>query len=75
MGWMMHWGQIEEQKVYIVCPVNERYGDRALYLGTPIGFRKGWEVMRLMEGCYAALESPEFVPLPGVGGTAVPGDG
>lgn len=58
-AWITDWAFIVDDKDYIVCPINAR-PDKSLYLGQPTGVLKGWEVARLMKGCYAALICPAF---------------
>lgn len=55
--WITDWAKIDDSKWYFVCPINKS-GDR-VYLGQPEA-RVGWSVKRLLRGCYAALERPEF---------------
>ena len=57
--WITDWTRIDDARKYFVCPINQG-NDGALYLGSPIGVRHGWEVKRLMSRCYAAIEFPEF---------------
>ncbi len=63
MEWITDWSGIGDKTDYIVCPINAR-PDGILYLGQPTGRMLGWQVKRLMERCYAALEAPIFLGLP-----------
>lgn len=59
MEWITDWSRIILDEKYLVCPINARE-DKTLYLAQPIGFKNGWEVVRLMEGCYTALLTPKW---------------
>ena len=56
--WITDWRLLGEHATYIVCPINRR-DDGTYYLGQP-KMMYGWEVRRLRELCYAALECPEY---------------
>ncbi len=59
--WVIDWSDIGEDTCYLVRPVHAR-PDGALYLGSPPQVIFGWQVKRLMEGCYAAMEIPDPEP-------------
>lgn len=58
--WITDWSKIEDNKKYLVCPINSKVTDGTLYLGQPTAIESGWKVKRYMEKCYAALPVPEF---------------
>lgn len=58
--WIANWDEIDKDKTYIVCPIHEFKDRGTLYLANPGSFMLGWQVKRLMAGCYAALEKPPF---------------
>ncbi len=60
--WITDWSLIDEESLYIVCPINAHEGG-VLSLGQPAERAKGWYVKRLTERCYAALECPKFTGL------------
>ncbi len=58
MSWITDWSEIGNDTLYLIQPVNGR-PDGTLYLGSPPAVLHGWQVKRLMKGCYAALELPD----------------
>lgn len=61
MSWLNDLTQLDDQKHYLVCPINAR-ADGTLYLGHPSGFKAGWQAKQLLNGCYAAIELPPWTP-------------
>ena len=60
-GWIADWKQISDSGSYIVAAVNSR-GDGSLYIGGSLPIMTGWQVKRLTERCYVAMETPPFDP-------------
>lgn len=58
MKYITDWKEIDRDKEYVVFPINGKEG--AWCLGCPVGKGPGWRVISYREGCYAALEMPEF---------------
>ncbi len=56
--WITSWDEVADDGKYIVCCIGQR-DDKTMYLYKP-EMNVGWQVKRLMQGCYAALPMPEF---------------
>jgi hypothetical protein len=75
MKWITKWAEVEDDTRYLCCAVHNKT-DGSLGLSHPIQFQQGWQVKRLMEGCYAVIDLPPFAPpfdpLPPAPAPAVP---
>ncbi len=60
-SWIVDWSDITDRRQYAVAPINAR-DNGELYLGGRLEMMIGWQVKRLRERCYAALEMPQFDP-------------